>query len=138
MRRLLVIGLIVLAVFMFTRLFNRRVSPDVANATLELVRTEGMARAGYTGEAPLAYADATRGLTGEAPEIARVILQKMGVNRIEGVLTQTSELIPELYARRFEFIASGMTITPERCRKLLFSAPTYAVGESFLVRKGNP
>jgi polar amino acid transport system substrate-binding protein len=62
----------------------------------------------------------------------------MGVNRVEGVLTQPDSLIPELYARRFELIASGMEITPERCRQVLFSDPTHAVGESLLVRRGNP
>jgi polar amino acid transport system substrate-binding protein len=62
----------------------------------------------------------------------------MGVRRIEGVVTPADNLIPELYARRFELIASGMAITPARCQKVLFSDPTHAVGESLLVRRGNP
>jgi polar amino acid transport system substrate-binding protein len=64
--------------------FTGRYAADTANATLDLVRGEGMARAGYAAEAPLAYADAARGLTGEAPEIARAVLQRMGVQSRRG------------------------------------------------------
>jgi polar amino acid transport system substrate-binding protein len=132
------IVLVVLAVVFAYAVFGNRDLAESGNATLDLVRNEGMARAGYSDAAPLAYDDASRGLTGEAPEIARVILQRMGVGRVEGVLTPPDDLVPELYQRRFEFIANGMPITPARCQELLFSEPTHAVGEAFLVRKGNP
>ena len=130
--------LVVLAVVLAYAVFGNRDLAESGNATLDLVRNEGMARAGYSDSAPLAYGDASRGLTGEAPEIARVILQRMGVGRVEGVLTEPDDLIPELYARRFEFIANGMAITPKRCQELLFSEPTHAVGQALLVRRGNP
>jgi len=31
-----------------------------------------------------------------------------------------------------------MFITPERCRRVAFSNPTYVVGEAFLIKAGNP
>jgi polar amino acid transport system substrate-binding protein len=31
-----------------------------------------------------------------------------------------------------------MYVTPKRCQEILFSDPTYRIGEGFIVRKGNP
>lgn len=126
-------AVLVLAVF-----FGRRHSADRAEATLVLVKGEGMARVGYADQVPLAYGDATRALTGEAPEIARIVLARMGVNRVEGVLTKPGTLVSELYERRFEIVASGLSITQHRCERVLFSDPTHRIGEGFLVRSGNP
>ena len=77
-------------------------------------------------------------VTGESVEIARVVLKRMGINEVEGVLTEFGSLIPGLQARRFDIIAAGMYVTPERCQQVAFSDPTYGVGQSFLVKQGNP
>lgn len=108
-------------------------------STLERIQSEGKIRIGYANEAPYAYRDtATGNLTGEAPEIARVILADMGVVEVEGVLTEFGSLIPGLNAGRFDVIAAGMYILPERCEQIDFSNPTYRIGEAFAVRAGNP
>jgi polar amino acid transport system substrate-binding protein len=107
--------------------------------TLERIQEEGIIRLGYANEAPYAFYDsATKTLTGEAPEIARVVLRKMGVRRIKGVLTEFGSLIPGLKAKRFDMIAAGMYITPKRCQEITFSNPTYGIGEAFIVKAGNP
>lgn len=107
--------------------------------TLQRMQREGVARVGYANEAPYAYVDRQSGrLTGEAPEIARVVLQELGIERVEGILTEFGSLIPGLKARRFDFIAAGMYILPERCREVAFTNPTYKIGEAFLVKAGNP
>jgi polar amino acid transport system substrate-binding protein len=107
--------------------------------TLERMRARGVARIGFANEAPYAYVDpATGKLTGEAPEVARVILASLGVPRVEGVLTEFGALIPGLAAERFDLVAAGMYITPERCREAAFSNPTYGIGEALVVRAGNP
>jgi len=112
---------------------------DSAAGPLERIRTSGVARVGFANEAPYAYVDPETGrLTGEAPEIARVVLERLGVEEIEGVLTEFGSLIPGLKAGRFDLIAAGMYITPPRCREIDFSRPTYSVGGAFLVREGNP
>jgi polar amino acid transport system substrate-binding protein len=117
---------------------SRRDEEPGASA-LDRVRQAGKIRIGYANEAPYAYLDpATGRLTGEAPEIARVILATLGVTEIEGVLTEFGALIPGLNAGRFDIIAAGMYILPERCRQVAFSNPTYSVGEAFVVRQGNP
>ncbi|KAG1451136.1 hypothetical protein G6F57_016243 [Rhizopus arrhizus] len=61
----------------------------------------------------------------------------MGINEVEGVLTEFGSLIPGLAAKRFDIIAAGMYVTPERCQQVAFSDPTYGVGEAFLVKQGN-
>lgn len=110
-----------------------------AENTLERIRREGVARVGYANEAPYAYLDSESGrLTGEAPEIARTVLKRMGVDRVEGVLTEFGSLIPGLKAKRFDLIAAGMYITPQRCEEIAFSNPTYGIGEALVVKAGNP
>lgn len=110
-----------------------------ASSTLEQARKAGTIKVGFANEAPYAYLDSTTNkLTGEAPEIARVILKRLGVNEIEGVLTEFGSLIPGLQAKRFDIIAAGMYILPERCKQVAFSNPTYGIGEAFLVKAGNP
>lgn len=107
--------------------------------TLQRIQREGVVRIGYANEAPYAYVDEKTGrLTGEAPEIARVVLQQMGVERVEGVLTEFGSLIPGLKAKRFDIIAAGMYVLPKRCREIAFTNPTYKIGEAFLVEAGNP
>ncbi|AZG09660.1 ectoine/hydroxyectoine ABC transporter substrate-binding protein EhuB [Pigmentiphaga sp. H8] len=99
----------------------------------------GRLRIGYANEAPFAYMDSRAGrLTGEAPEIARVILGRLGIGDVEGVLTEFGALIPGLLAGRFDMIAAGMYVLPERCRQIAFSNPTYGVGDGFLQRTDNP
>ncbi len=99
----------------------------------------GTLRVGYANEAPFAYMDSESGrLTGEAPEVLRHITDELGIDNIEGVLTEFGSLIPGLQADRFDLIAAGMYITPARCEQVLFSNPTYGIGSAFIVADGNP
>lgn len=110
-----------------------------SESALDRLREAGVVRMGYANEAPYAYRDSTTGrVTGEAPEIARVVFGNLGVPEVEGVLTEFGSLIPGLQAGRFDVIAAGMYVTPERCTQVAFSEPTYSVGEAFVVPAGNP
>lgn len=124
--------LLLIAVFSLVGL-----APAIAG-TLDEAREAGYIRIGFANEAPFGYATASGKLTGEAPEIAKAIFAKMGIKEVDGVLTEWSSLIPGLKAHRFDVIAAGMFITPKRCQQVLFSDPTYRLGQSFLVQKGNP
>lgn len=107
--------------------------------TLQRVKRTGTIRIAYANEAPFGYYDTATGeVTGEAPEIARVILKRLGVTSIEAKLVDFGQLIPGLRAGRYDLIAAGMYITPERAKTISFSNPTYGVGEAFLVKSGNP
>jgi len=107
-------------------------------STLDRIKRTGTIRVGYANEAPYAYLDSSTGkLTGEAPEVLRVVMSRMGVDEVEGVLTEFGSLIPGLKANRFDVIAAGMYITPERCEQIDFSNPSYTIGEAFVVKAGN-
>ncbi len=106
--------------------------------TLERIKREGVIRVGFANDVPYAYMDADGRLTGEAPEVAQRVLSNMGIDEMEEVYTEFGSLIPDLKAGRFDMIAAGMFITPERCQEIAFSEPTYRVGQAFLVLAGNP
>ncbi len=107
--------------------------------SLTRLREGDSIRIGYANEAPYGFLNSETGrVTGEAPEIARAILTKVGVKKIEPVVTEFGSLIPGLKAGRFDLIAAGMYITPERCKEAAFSNPTYKIGEAFVVLKNNP
>ena len=93
---------------------------------------------GIANEAPYGFAASDGTVTGEAPEIARHVLGAMGVEEVEGVITEFGSLIPGLNAGRFDMIAAGMFLTPERCQQITFSDPTYGIGQAFLIQEGNP
>ncbi len=140
-RRHVRLSLVLIAVIVFGMAFscNDPSASRDGESTLDRVRREGAIRIGFANEAPYAFLDPKTGeLTGEAPEILRVVTNEMGVSKVEGVLTEFGSLIPGLRAKRFDIIAAGMYITPQRCQQIAFSNPTYGVGEGFIVVSGNP
>lgn len=126
-------------VALLVALFIAVASPAWAQNTLEKIKRDGKVTVAIAGEAPYGYRDASGRVTGEAPEIARVVLQ--GINPdvdISFVSTDFGQLIPGLQSGDFDIAAAGMFITPARCEQVAFSNPTYVVGEAFAVRNGNP
>lgn len=106
--------------------------------SLERLQRDGVIRIGYAVEAPYAFLTPDGNVTGEAPEIAREIVHRLKINRIEWRLTEFSSLIDGLESHRFDVIAAGMFITPERAKRVAFSHPTYQAGSALLVAKNNP
>jgi len=105
---------------------------------LEEATESGEITIGVANEAPYGYVTPEGELTGEAPEIAKHILSEMGIDEVEAVVTEFGSLIPGLNAGRFDMVAAGMFLTPERCQQVAFSEPTYGIGQAFLVQDGNP
>jgi polar amino acid transport system substrate-binding protein len=93
---------------------------------------------GFANEAPYGYTDKSGKLTGEAPELARVIFKNLGIDDIKGVQVDFGGLIAGLNAKRFDAIAAGMFITPERCASAAFANPEYVAKSAFMVKEGNP
>lgn len=113
-------------------------STALAQTTLEKAKADGYIRVGFANEAPFGFATPDGKLTGEAPEVAKAVLAKMGIKQVDGVLTEFGSLIPGLKAGRFDMIAAGMFINPKRCQQIAFSEPSYGIGQAMLVTKGNP
>jgi len=107
-------------------------------STLEKAKRQGYITVGFANEAPYAYATPDGKLTGEAVEVSRVILKKMGINEMNGVLTEFGSLIPGLNANRFDMITAGMWINAARAEQVSFANPDYQIGEAIAVKTGNP
>lgn len=71
-------------------------------------------------------------------EIAAAILGKLGVTEINEIPVDWSGLIPGLQAGRWDMLAVGMSITPERAEQVAFTKPIYEYGSALIVPAGNP
>ncbi|WP_280268480.1 ectoine/hydroxyectoine ABC transporter substrate-binding protein EhuB [Nocardia wallacei] len=109
-----------------------------AAVTYEEAKTSGKIKVGFANEAPWSFLDKDGQLTGYAPEVARVVLKNLGIDEIEGVVTDFDGLIDGVRANHYAFVAAGMFINKKRCESSAFADPDYQVGSSFMVPKGNP
>jgi polar amino acid transport system substrate-binding protein len=76
-RRAFVAGLLLAAV---------AAAPALAQGTLEKAKADGYIRVGFANEAPYGVATPAGQLTGEAPEVAKAVLAKLGIAQVDGVL----------------------------------------------------
>jgi polar amino acid transport system substrate-binding protein len=104
---------------------------------MERISTDKVVRVAFSNEAPFSYTEGDK-LVGSSPSLLQEVFQEVGVERMEGVLTEFSALIPTLQSGRADVIGAGMFITAVRCEEILFGNPEYQTGEAFLVKKGNP
>ncbi len=111
---------------------------DPEESTAERITRTGVVRIGYATEIPFAFEDPRGRVTGEIPEVARIIWQQLGIQRIEWVRTGFASLIPQLRAGRFDQIASNISIRPDRHDLVVCTTPSTDIVTALLVRRGNP
>ena len=109
-----------------------------AKTLLDKAKAGETIRIGFANEVPWAYPGDNNKPLGFVNAIAVDVLHKMGIKKIEPVVTEWGGLIPGLQANRFDLITGGMYILKSRCENVAFSAPVAAVGDAFIVPKGNP
>ena len=110
-----------------------------AETTLEKIKSDGTVKIGIFNEKPAGYVTEDGKITGESPEILRVLLKDLGDIEMNAfVVDEFGALIPGLMAGRFDIIAAGMYIKPARCEQIAFTNPTVRYGEAIMVLKGNP
>jgi polar amino acid transport system substrate-binding protein len=109
-----------------------------AASALERARSAGRIKIGIAGEEPYGFTDVSGTVTGEAPSVARVVLQAIGIGDVQAEQVDFGSLIPALNANRYDMVCAGMNITPERCGQAAFSIPDYSALTAFLVPAGNP
>ncbi|MER6528456.1 ectoine/hydroxyectoine ABC transporter substrate-binding protein EhuB [Streptomyces sp. NPDC001508] len=105
---------------------------------LDRLRAQGVVRLGIAGEIPFGYIGKDGRLTGEAPELAKVIFKRLGVDDVQPVPTEFGSLIPGLNSQQFDVVAAGMSVSPDRCEQVIFADPDFQMPDAFIVRKGNP
>lgn len=106
--------------------------------SLTRVQTAGRIKIGYAVEAPFVFLKPGGEVTGAEAEVAKVVVQRLGIQHIEWRLIEFGDLIPELEAGRIDAIVAGMFITPDRAGHVSFSEPTFHVQQGLLVAAGNP
>ena len=106
--------------------------------TLQELQDRGQVRIAIANEIPYGYTDLDGSAKGVGPDVAKHIMDALGIANIEWVTTNFGSLIPGLQADRFDMVAAEMAILPQRCQQVLFSEPDSSYGEGLLVAKGNP
>lgn len=107
-------------------------------ATLEEIQEAGTIRIAVANEIPYGFVDPSGEAKGAGPDIAKLVVEELGIENIEWVTTNFSSLIPGLQADRFDVAAAEMAIQPERCQEVIYSEPNTSYGEGLLVAAGNP
>jgi len=112
----------------------------VSAVTLQEIKDRGYIRIAVANEIPYGYMDPSGEAKGAGPDVAKAIVEKLGISAddIQWVVTSFSSLIPGLQANRFDMTASEMAIRPERCQKVIYSEPNTSYGEGLLVATGDP
>jgi polar amino acid transport system substrate-binding protein len=77
-------------------------------------------------------------ITGAAPDVAKAVLKRMGVENVEGIVTQYDSMIPGLDADRWDMVTAGLFMDERRCAAVLYSSPVIVSTESFATAPGNP
>jgi polar amino acid transport system substrate-binding protein len=93
---------------------------------------------GFSNEPPFAFKQADGSIAGSDYDLAKLVLGRLGINKIDGIVVPFGSLIPGLQAKRFDFIGTGLYIVPARCDQVAFTEPNFTVQESLIVQKGNP
>ncbi len=113
-------------------------SGDAAATTLEELREQGYVRIAIANEPPYTEVKSDGKVTGAAPEVVRAVFQELGVPEILATVTEYGAMIPGLQAGRFDVIAAGLFMKPQRCAAVAYSQPDVCGSEGFIVKAGNP
>lgn len=113
-------------------------APAQADDALARLKASKVARIGFANEAPFSFQQSDSTVSGADYDLAKVIMAKLGVDKVEGVLVNFASLLPGLGAKRFDIVAAGLYIRKDRCAQVLFSEPNVVVSDTLIVRKGNP
>lgn len=89
-------------------------------------------------EPPYTQLQANGEVTGAAPDVAKAVLEQMGIEEVEGVTTPYESMIPGLDAGRWDMIAAGLFMNRSRCAEVLYASPDIVSTESLAVPAGNP
>lgn len=113
-------------------------APAAAEDLLAKAKAGETIRIGFANEVPWAYPGEGNKPLGFVNTHVLGVLKKMGITKIEPVVTEWGGLIPGLKADRFDIITGGMYILKSRCENVNFSDPIGVFGDAFIVAKGNP
>ena len=104
-------------------------------STLEEIRKRGELRVGFeAGYLPFEMTDKKGRFIGFDIDMTKEMAKAMGVKWVP-VNTAWDGIIPALVTKKFDIIASGMTVTQERNLQINFADPYIIVGQTILLNK---
>lgn len=116
-----------------------RIVPARAADTLAKAQESHRILMGFYNEPPHNWVEFTGGgYKGMDYDLAAVVLKNLGVTTIDQIAVDWAGLIPGLQAGRWDMLAVGMSITPQRAQQVAFTTPIYEYGSALLVPAGNP
>lgn len=113
-------------------------APALAQGAVDRIAGAGVIQMGVAIEPPYSQFLPDGTLSGGDPELLRAVFSEIGDISLNANVVDWGALIPGLMANRFDVVATGLFIRPERCEAVLFSQPTLCSSEAFIVRSGNP
>ncbi|MEM5299744.1 ectoine/hydroxyectoine ABC transporter substrate-binding protein EhuB [Burkholderia sp. JPY481] len=125
-------------VAVFALALSATISSAGAQTLGDKVKNDGTVTIGVHNRWPWGYETDSGEVTGLYPDVFKAVTDGMGVKKVDFIVMDFGALIPSLLSRRIDAVASGMAITPARCKQVAFSDPFQANGDALLVKKGNP
>ena len=104
---------------------------------LERARQQGL-RIAIGNEPPYTELSPDGTVTGAEPDVVRAVCERLGIEKVEGIVTGYNDMIPGLKANRWDAIAAGLFMKKSRCAEVSYASPVIVSTESFGVRPGNP
>ena len=105
-----------------------------ASPVLDRIQQRGELIVGTMGNMPPLNMTSKDGeIFGLEPDLARMLAKAMDV-KVKFVTKPFNELLPALQTGEVDMVLSGMTITPERNRKVAFVGPYFISGKAFLTK----
>jgi polar amino acid transport system substrate-binding protein len=98
---------------------------------------DGPVKIGLAEYRPYAYADDDGEVVGQVPEIAKAVLEKLGVTEVKPVLLPFDTLLPTLDVEEVDLVG-GLGVNEDRCGRVDWSVPDHVVYSALAVPAGNP
>ena len=122
----------------FLFLFGSAKTSFAESDTLKRLKKQGYATVAVANEPPYSDIKTDGYVTGAAPDVARAVLNMLGVPDLKAEVIMYGAMIPALQARRVDMATSGLYIKPDRCESIIYSEPDLCGAEAFAVPAGNP
>ncbi|MBW2450459.1 MAG: transporter substrate-binding domain-containing protein [Deltaproteobacteria bacterium] len=132
--KVLLVMILTLIFFSGCARMQQTTSGTSASPVLDRIQKRGELIVGTMGNMPPLNMTSKDGeIFGLEPDLARLLANAMDV-KVKFVTRPFNELLPALQTGEVDMVLSGMTITPERNRKVAFIGPYFISGKAFLTK----
>jgi len=97
--------------------------PASGKGLLARLQAAKAVRVGVANQPPYSALNPDGTLNGVAPDFTKVIMGRLGIPKIDGFIGAYGQLIPGMFADRWDFVSACLTITQPRCQQVMFCDP---------------